>query len=250
LNSLVLVHGLPDHSGTWESLVPLLKPRFPNISLIGLPGIGDSESILECNTFDELADKLAEKLPKGPSIYIGHDFGGILGAVIAERHPKLISQLILINAPTVQVLREAIANDKDQAMRSSYATKIQEDPVGVLTKNNFAFLKYFLFTPEYNLSTDYLNSLITLWSNESTLLNIGHYYKLILNSELKGNGQFNQPASQIWSKGDPFLEPHVQRQMKIKFATHELYSFSHDSHWIQCSDPSRIADIINQINYS
>ncbi len=247
MNPLVFVHGLPDHTGTWERLIPLVTPNFPNVSSVGLPGLGDSISILDYQTFDEIADKLTERLPQGPSIYIGHDFGGILGSIIAEKYPQLISKLILINAPTPHILRAAIAHDQDQALRSSYATKIQSDPISVLSKNDFAFLKHFLFRPENNLSTEYLASLKNMWSNELTLLNIGHYYRLILNSKLQHKGEFKQPTTQIWSKDDPFLGPVIQKQMSTAFPEHEVYSISHDSHWIHCSDPLQIADILNKL---
>lgn len=246
MRSLVLVHGLPDHSGTWEKLLPLLVPKFSKITFVGLPGIGNTDSILEYRSFDDLAKKLSESLPEEASIYVGHDFGGILGAVVAEHYPHLISQLVLINSPTIQELRAAILNNPDQAARSSYAHKIQSDPVSILSKNEFAFLKDYLFKAENNLSTEYLNSLLKMWSYENTLLNIGHYYRLILNSELKSKGKFNQPTTQIWSKGDPFLGSYIQNQMNITFPKHKYHSIAHDSHWIHCSDPTRIADILLQ----
>lgn len=178
MNPLVLVHGLPDNSGTWEKLYPLLTSKFPRISNIGLPGIGDSESILECGTFEKLADRLAQRLPQEPSIYIGHDFGGILGTMIAEKYPNLISKLILINAPTPDILRRAIATDTDQAARSSYAVKIQKDPIQILQKNDYAFLKYYLFNNENNLSAGYKNSLESMWSNDRTLVNMGRLKRI------------------------------------------------------------------------
>lgn len=244
MNPLVLVHGLPDNSGTWEKLYPLLKPKFPKISIVGLPGIGDSESISDCCSFEDLADRLANRLPKEPSVYVGHDFGGILGTVIAERYPHLISKLVLINAPTPGILRNAISNDTDQAARSSYAVKIQKDPIQILQKNDFAFLKYYLFNNENNLSHDYKTSLETMWSNERTLESIGQYYNLILNSELKVAGDFNQPLIQIWSKYDPFLGEVVKREMREKFHSNEFVEIQSESHWLQKTNPELIAEII------
>lgn len=79
----MLVHGLPDNSGTWEKLYPLRSPKFQTISVVGRPGISNSESTLDCYSFDDLADRLAKRLLKEPSINEGHNFGGILGTVIA-----------------------------------------------------------------------------------------------------------------------------------------------------------------------
>lgn len=243
MNPLVLVHGLPDNSGTWEKLFPLLTPRFSKISIVGLPGIGDSESILDCSSFEDLADRLADRLPKEPSIYVGHDFGGILGTVIAERYPHLISKLVLINAPTPDILRNAIANDTDQAARSSYAVKIQKDPIQILQKNDFAFLKYYLFKNENNLSDGYKNSLESMWSNDRNLVNMGQYYNLILNSELKVAGDFNQPLLQVWSKCDPFLGEVVKREMREKFYSNEFIEIQSESHWLQKTNPEMLAEI-------
>jgi len=244
LNPLVLVHGLPDNSGAWEKLYPLLTSKFPKSSNIGLPGIGDSESVLDCGSFEKLADRLAQRLPQEPSIYIGHDFGGILGTVIAEKYPNLISKLILINAPTPDILRQVIATDTDQAARSSYAVKIQKDPVQILKKNDFAFLKYYLFKNENNLSDGYKNSLETMWANDRTLVSMGQYYNLILNSELKVAGDFKQPLIQIWSKYDPFLGEVVKREMREKFYSNEFIEIQSESHWLQNSNPELLAEVI------
>ncbi len=244
MNPLVLVHGLPDNSGTWEKLYPLLASKFSKISIVGLPGIGDSESILDCCSFDELSDRLVLRLPKEPSIYIGHDFGGILGTVIAEKYPHLISKLVLINAPTPDILRKTIANDSDQAARSSYAIKIQKDPIQILKKNDFAFLKYYLFKNENKLSDVYKASLETMWSDTLTLENIGQYYNLILNSELKVVGNFNQSLNQIWSKCDPFLGEVVKREMREKFHSNEFVEIQSESHWLQKSNPEMLTEII------
>lgn len=244
MNPLVLVHGLPDNSGTWEKLYPLLTPKFPKILNIGIPGIGDSESVLDCGSFEKLAERLAKRLPQEPSIYIGQDFGGILGTVIAEKYPSLISKLILINAPTPDILKKTIANDTDQANRSSYAFKVQKDPVKILKKNDFAFLKYYLFKSENNLSDGYKTSLETMWSNDLTLMNIGQYYNLILNSELKVAGNFHQPLIQIWSKYDPFLGEVVKREMRKKFHSNEFVEIQSETHWLQNTNPEFLAQII------
>lgn len=140
--------------------------------------------------------------------------------------------------------RPAKANDSDQAARSSYALKIQKDPIQILKKNDFAFLKHYLFKNENNLSDGYKTSLETMWSNDLTLKNIGQYYNLILNSKLKVVGDFNQPLIQIWSKCDPFLGEVVKREMREKFHPNEFIEIQSESHWLQKTNPEMLAEII------
>lgn len=90
----VLVHGLPDHSGTWEKLLPIIS-RFSNeIAIIGLPGIGDEVELNKQFSLIEIAEQLISKIPFKNAIYIGHDFGAILGTMVANLKPDLVSKLI------------------------------------------------------------------------------------------------------------------------------------------------------------
>jgi pimeloyl-ACP methyl ester carboxylesterase len=241
--SAVFVHGLPDHSGTWEKVFPLLPKSFAAIHLISLPGLTDLKSIADTSSLYDLANELKERLPPAPSVYIGHDFGGILGTLVAQKHPQLISKFILVNAPTPDILLNAIQTDEDQRARSQYAFRIAADPEKVISRNDFAFLKTFLFKDENTPSTAYQDSLVQMWAAPTVQRNIGTYYRAILNANL-APVSFAHKTLQVWSTKDPFLGPLVQKTMRERFPEHAALSINSMSHWPQLSTPKLLGDAI------
>jgi pimeloyl-ACP methyl ester carboxylesterase len=243
MSSIVLVHGLPDHSGVWEKLIPHLSGSSADISLISLPGITDEKVLDENCFFEDIMDQLVSKLPNQKSIYIGHDFGAILGTMIAQHRPDLISKLVLINGVTPDILISGIKTDNDQSARTQYANKISGAPEQVLSKNDYAFIKAFLFKDENSISEVYRNSIIKNWGNSQVLRNMGTYYRSILNSN-HSKYLFNQATLQIWSPEDPFLGPFIQQQMKNRFPNHVFENLETLSHWPQLSMPELVATSI------
>lgn len=246
MSSIVLVHGLPDHSGTWEKLLPLLFGNFSNISLVSLPGITDGKVLDENCFFEDIMDQLISGLPSQKSIYIGNDFGAILGTMVAQHRPDLISKLVLLNGVTPDILVSGIKSDPDQASRTQYANKIIEAPEKVLSKNDFAFIRAFLFQDENEISDAYRNSLLKNWGNNQVLRNMGTYYRSVLNSN-HSKYLFDQPTLQLWSPEDPFLGPLVQEQMKMRFPNHVIENLETRSHWPQLAIPDLVATSI--LNY-
>lgn len=243
MKNYVLVHGLPDHSGTWEKLLPIIAKTSNEIAIIGLPGISDGLSLKEDSSLIEIADRLAAKIPFKDAVYIGHDFGAILGTVVAQLRPELISKMILINGSTPTVLKNLIASNPDQAARSRYAEKIVKDPEQTLSYNDFIFLKAYLFKEEIGASEVYKQSLIKLWSKSLTQKNIGTYYRAFLNTQFD-NVTFAQSALQIWSTRDPFIGPSVQSEMKSIFSNHKTFDLDSDSHWPQLSHVEIVGSVI------
>lgn len=235
----LLIHGLPDHSGTWEKLEPLLEASHRNVMRVGLPGIDDDLLLDEHSSLEQLADLLILKIPPGNYTLIGHDFGGILGSLIAGRRPDLVSGLVMINGPAAFVLRDQIRNDPDQTARSKYAEKIITDPEKVLSAKDFSFLKSFLFKEEIGASKNYRDSLMENWRRPEKLKNIGTYYRGFLNGHFTSL-TLSMPSLQIWSQGDPFLGPGVQARMKNEFPLHQVVEIPTDSHWPQISHPELI----------
>ena len=236
MRTLVLVHGLPDHSGSWEKIFPLMTPSFNQFHIIGLPGIGDGELLSENTTLPNLAEKLKERIYPKNVTFIGHDFGGVLGILISKMFPDIISNLVLINSPDPKILKISIKNDPDQKNRSRYISKIISSPIETFSANDYAFLKAYLFKKDNYLSSSYKASLQSLWRNKNTLKNIESYYQAFLNYE--GNVMdIKSRTLQIWSKKDPFIGEVVQKKMSSYNKDHKVASLDTDSHWPHLSLP-------------
>lgn len=100
--TIVLLHGFPSSSRTFNSLIPLLATRYHLIAP-DFPGFGQSDAPPPERydyTFDHLAkttDALLEKLQiKSYALYI-HDYGAPVGFRLMTAHPERLRGLIVQN---------------------------------------------------------------------------------------------------------------------------------------------------------
>jgi pimeloyl-ACP methyl ester carboxylesterase len=94
---VLFIHGLGDWGETFEVLVG--HPVFNRLRLLipDLPGYGRSPLSGDPTGLDGLADSLAawsRQRNKGPVAVVGHSMGGVLGQILAERHPGCVSLLL------------------------------------------------------------------------------------------------------------------------------------------------------------
>ncbi len=244
MKSITLIHGLPDHSGSWEKVIPILSGDFDKIQLVGLPGLVDKAELAPNSTLESLANALTEKMDgDAKAILVGHDFGAILASLISQSMPELHKKLVLINGPSPDVLLHAIKNDPVQNARSQYAYAIVRSPEIVLAEKNYAFLKSYLFRDENSPSQTYKESLVKTWSDPLVRKNIGIYYQAFLNHQGTSTS-IETKTLQIWSNEDPFFSPKVRSKMAELYPKHEVEEVETGSHWPQLSAPEKIAKLI------
>lgn len=127
--AVLMLHGFPDHAGTWRALADLLAPQLrlimPDLRGYGLssrPGavadyrvellVGDLISLLDAMNLDQV-------------FLCGHDWGGVLAFELARRVPDRITALIALNAPPGEVLQDMIWHDAGQREASQYISVLR-----------------------------------------------------------------------------------------------------------------------------
>ncbi|MEU0504748.1 alpha/beta hydrolase [Nocardia sp. NPDC005998] len=86
--SIMLIHGLGGSYRVWDRVVPLLEASM-NIVAVQL----ESTESIEFDADDAAA------LIDSPTLIVGHSRGGLVATALAERHPDLVSELILLCPP-------------------------------------------------------------------------------------------------------------------------------------------------------
>lgn len=103
--TLVLLHGF---TGSKENWLPLMRRLAPSHRVLApdLPGWGDSTRLADADYgYAAQAERLAAWLPKvaeGPVVLVGHSMGGGIAALLAARHPRAVSRLVLMDAGGVR----------------------------------------------------------------------------------------------------------------------------------------------------
>jgi pimeloyl-[acyl-carrier protein] methyl ester esterase len=99
---LALLHGWGLHGGIWQDVVDDLKDKW-RISIIDLPGHGDSDMPPGDFTLQTLATEIARALPPSTSL-IGWSLGGMVAMQLAADFPQQVERLILV-ASTPQFVK-------------------------------------------------------------------------------------------------------------------------------------------------
>jgi pimeloyl-ACP methyl ester carboxylesterase len=105
--TIVLLHGFPSSSREFDSLIPLLAPRYQVVAP-DFPGFGQSDAPPPSSyayTFDHLAEttnKFLEQLGIERCTFFLHDYGGPVGFRIMLKHPERVQALIIQNANVYQ----------------------------------------------------------------------------------------------------------------------------------------------------
>ena len=122
---LMLLHGFPLDSSSWDELTPLLENDL-DIITPDLRGFGQSTTIESPYTVSDMADDLAgllDHLGIEKIAIAGHSMGGYIALAFAKKYPNLVSGLGLISSQA--------AADAPEGKERRYKTAADVDEKGV-----------------------------------------------------------------------------------------------------------------------
>ena len=127
---LMLVHGFPLDSSSWNELIPYLKDHF-DLILPDLRGFGKSTSVEAPYTLSDMADDLAgllDHLGVEKTALAGHSMGGYISLAFAKKYPQRVSGLGLIAS------QAAADAPEGRERRYKTAADVAEKGVGVVVE--------------------------------------------------------------------------------------------------------------------
>lgn len=111
---LLLVHGLTGHGRRWKTLA---EQHLPGVSVLAPDLLGHGRSSWAAPwTLDANVEALASQLD-GPTLVVGHSFGGAVALNLAAAHPGLVSGLVLLD-PAVELDGEWMREIADAMLAS------------------------------------------------------------------------------------------------------------------------------------
>jgi pimeloyl-ACP methyl ester carboxylesterase len=98
---VVLLHGIPTHSGLWDGVMPILE-KSCSVYAFDLPGYGKSAGYdsrdLNIRSQARLLYKALEKLDLKKPVIAGHDMGGGIAQIMALSRPGELSGMVLLDS--------------------------------------------------------------------------------------------------------------------------------------------------------
>ena len=127
---LMLVHGFPLDSSSWNELIPFLKDHF-DLILPDLRGFGKSTTVEAPYTLSDMADDLAgllDHLGVEKTALAGHSMGGYISLAFAKKYPQRVSGLGLVAS------QAAADAPEGKERRYKTAADVAEKGVGVVVE--------------------------------------------------------------------------------------------------------------------
>lgn len=137
--TVVLLHGFLESKEIWTEFIPEFK-KYGRVITIDLPGHGESEVIDEVHSMVLMADAVYAVLQEEnvqQANFIGHSMGGYVALAYLEKHPLMVSDLMLLNSTPQEDSKEKRTN--------------RERAIEVVKKNKRAYVSMAisnLLTPE------------------------------------------------------------------------------------------------------
>ena len=127
---LMLVHGFPLDTSSWNEIIPFLKDHF-DLILPDLRGFGKSTTVEAPYTLSDMADDLAgllDHLGVEKTALAGHSMGGYISLAFAKKYPQRVIGLGLVAS------QAAADAPEGKERRYKTAADVAEKGVGVVVE--------------------------------------------------------------------------------------------------------------------
>ncbi len=117
--AIVLLHGFLESSTMWEQLAPVFAKTHQVIT-IDLLGHGQTDCLGYVHTMEMMAEAVEavlQKLGITSASFVGHSMGGYVSLAYAEKFPKKVEKLILLNSTPFEDSAERKKN-RDRAIEA------------------------------------------------------------------------------------------------------------------------------------
>ncbi len=214
--NLILLHGFPESSIMWESL--LKRASEAGCRVLAFDQRGYSPGARPDNVPDYQLDKLtADVLAVADQVgfdtfhLVGHDWGAVVGWVVTTEHPARVQSWSALSIPHTGAFLNGVLNDTIQKKRSSYISFFKRPylPEGLFTYGGQCTLKKLLTTLPASHRAEYLSILAEPGAMTAAL----NWYRALDIENLVSSKKLNRPVTRptlfIWGTKDQAISPSV-----------------------------------------
>jgi pimeloyl-ACP methyl ester carboxylesterase len=128
---VVLLHGYPDYSGTWNKLTPALNDAYRVAALdtrgYNLSDHPDGVANYEMPKLVADVDAVIDAEGYKTATVLGHDWGGSIAWMYAFTHPDKLDNLIILSTPHPVLFMDQMHTNPQQQANSQYARNNQKE---------------------------------------------------------------------------------------------------------------------------
>lgn len=260
---MLLVHGFPEFWYSWRHQLREFKDDYRVVAM-DLRGYNETDQpsgignySTSCLTND--LKQLITALGYSSCVLVGHDWGGALAWVFAEKYPDLVSKLIILNCPNGRAFQKHLRKSLTQFKMSWYMFFFQIPwvPEFKLASSDYETLEQMFTSKEFGVQTDRMTSedveAYKYAFSRSGFTGPINFYRAAFS--LKGMVQatdmrrkskeqgITMPTLVIWGDRDAALDkPLAELSCEICKNKFTIKYVEGASHWVQMDEP----DLVNQ----
>jgi pimeloyl-ACP methyl ester carboxylesterase len=259
---LIMLHGFPENSWTWEAYFEPLSDDFCVIAP-DLPGYNgslgfDSEQDYSIPHLVQVISEFIGEISQGDKVHlIAHDWGGVIAWPLAAFHAEQFVKLTILNAAHPTGFTREMANNPKQQANSDYITDlVSEDAFSLISAKQHAMLKGLYGRVFYSLSNTQQSAFERQWADRFSMEQSFAYYKnmpQLVTQRIRANSDVKLPKIDIkiptqvlWGIKDTAFVPEVLIGMQEWVEDLSLIKFDDANHWLHHQE---IAEVLKHIKH-
>ncbi|UCD01420.1 MAG: alpha/beta hydrolase [Promethearchaeota archaeon] len=245
---LILLHGFPEFWYCWSKVIPFLKDDFklviPDMRGYNLSDKPEGVENYKAEILVEDIKGLCESLNLGRFNLAGHDWGGAVAWIFAEKYSELLKKLIILNAPHHKIFQKVLRTDKEQQKASNYMFEfLKPNSEKFIIENDYKALKEAVFTKSF---TDFdKEKYIEAWSQPGAIVGGVNYYRAITSFN-EWKGIIETPTLVLWGMNDIALRPQLLEGLSDYVKDLRIERNEESSHWITHDAPEFVSSKIRE----
>lgn len=257
-NILLFLHGFPEFWYGWEKQLSYFASNGFRVVAPDQRGYNQSSKPAGVSAYklEELSADIAaliRELGPGKVTLIGHDWGGAVAWAVAYQYPELLKNLVILNMPHPEVLKEFLRENPKQMLKSCYAAFFQFPwlPEAICRAFNFRILARSLTSSarRNTFSPEDLIRYKTAWKQPGALKTMLNWYRANLVSKLTYPGTLEVPTLLLWGKKDAFLSEEMALPSIERCTNGQLIFLKDNTHWLHHENPEQVNRfILNFLN--
>ncbi|WP_277370821.1 alpha/beta fold hydrolase [Rhodococcus rhodochrous] len=245
---IVLLHGFPQDSRSWEAVAPHLHAAGYRTFAPDQRGYspGARPPRRRDYSLDLLVDDVAaliESVPGGRAHVVGHDWGSAVAWVLAEQRPDLVRTMTAVSVPHPAAFMRSFVTS-GQLLRSWYMLVFQLPwiPETLLSREKVA-RQLLHGTGQPSAATD--RDVARLKDRAAVRAGINWYRAVPLSNPKSSFGKITVPALMVWSDKDTAIgSAGVDATARYVSGPYRRETLVGTSHWIPDEEPEKLARLV------
>ncbi|MCE7067012.1 alpha/beta fold hydrolase [Dyadobacter sp. CY326] len=246
---IVFLHGFPEFSHSWLEQAAFFANKGYHVVVPDQRGYNLSKKpvLIKDYALNHLVGDIAgliTSLTTCPVTVTGHDWGGGVAWALAQFRPELVKNLVILNMPHLQVMRDNLKKNPIQMLKSWYAGFFQLPfiPEKVCSAFNYKWLAMSMVKTARPgiFSRGYLSACKQAWRQPNALSAMINWYRAFFQILIDNDVDIEVPVLLLWGAKDKFLTTKMAQQSIKRCKNGQLIILENASHWLHHEEPALV----------